>query len=175
MGVWIDPWEEAILREEGATYCKVYGHSVMSCAKTAETIKMPFEIWTRVGQRNHRNSERPMRRRNFYGKEHTRVCLTTLSDVSCAKMTEPIEMVFALCGLQAQLLHGVHIGATWRILLKTPCAAAMRPFCQISLTTCLTNICSSLTASSIVPISITCTKIEIVGGAFHKVTTPSWI
>jgi len=43
------PWEEAILRGEGAAYCKVglYGRFAMSCAKTAETIKMPLiGIWT---------------------------------------------------------------------------------------------------------------------------------
>jgi len=34
--------------EEGATHCKVQGHSVVSCAKTAEPIKMPFGIWTRI-------------------------------------------------------------------------------------------------------------------------------
>ena len=53
MGIQIAPWVEAILRGEGAAYCQVYGHSAVSCAKTAETIKMPFGIWTRVGQRNH--------------------------------------------------------------------------------------------------------------------------
>jgi len=26
---------------------------IMSCAKTAELIKMPFGMWTRVGSRNH--------------------------------------------------------------------------------------------------------------------------
>jgi len=30
----------------------------------------------------------------------------------------------------------VHTGATWRILLNRPRAAAMRPFCEITLTTC---------------------------------------
>jgi len=30
----------------------------------------------------------------------------------------------------------VHIGATWRICENRPCAAAMRPFCKITLTTC---------------------------------------
>jgi len=30
----------------------------------------------------------------------------------------------------------VHIGATWQIRLNRLCAAAMRPFCQITLTTC---------------------------------------
>jgi len=33
-------------------------------------------------------------------------------------------------------MMGMHIGVTWRIRLNRPCAAAMRPFCQITLTTC---------------------------------------
>ena len=31
---------------------------------------------------------------------------------------------------------GVHVGTTWPIQLNRPCAAAMRPFDQITLTTC---------------------------------------
>jgi len=47
---------------------KVYGHFAVSYAKTAETIKMPFGIWTTVGQRNHVSDgipDRPMQRHNF--------------------------------------------------------------------------------------------------------------
>ena len=29
------------------------GHSVVSCANTAEPIKMPFGLWAWMGQRNH--------------------------------------------------------------------------------------------------------------------------
>jgi len=28
-------------------------------------------------------------------------------------------------------IHGVHIGATWRIRLKCPCATAMRPYVKL--------------------------------------------
>jgi len=35
------------------------------------------------------------------------------------------------------VLDGVHIGATWRIWLNSPCAAAMRHFCQSTLATYL--------------------------------------
>jgi len=56
------------------------------------------------------------------------------SAVSCAKMTEPIQMLF---GLWMWILVGPrkHVlrGATWRIRLSRPCAAVMRPFCQITL------------------------------------------
>jgi len=42
------------LREgEGTSHCKVWGHSAIICAKTAEQIKMPFGLWTRLGPRNH--------------------------------------------------------------------------------------------------------------------------
>jgi len=54
-------------------------------------------------------------------------------------MAEPIEMPFELwsrVGPRMHVLRGVHTGATWRIPLNRPCAAAMRPFCQITLTTC---------------------------------------
>jgi len=52
-------------------------------------------------------------------------------------MTEPIEMPFGLwtqVGPRKHVLHGVHIGATWRIRLNRPCsggpneAAEMRPY-----------------------------------------------
>ena len=59
--------------------------------------------------------------------------------MSCAKATEPIEMPFGMltqAGQRKHVLDGLHIGATWRIQLNRPCVAVMRPFCQITLTTC---------------------------------------
>jgi len=60
--------------------------------------------------------------------------------MNCAKMAEPIEMLFGLLtqvGPRKHVLGDVHSGATWRIpVLNRPCAAAMRPFCQITLTIC---------------------------------------
>ena len=54
----------------------------------AETIEMPFRVWTRMGPRKH-------------------------------------------------VLDGMHIGATWRIPMDRPCAAAVQPFVKLlSLTTC---------------------------------------
>jgi len=47
--------EGAILRGKGL-HCKVYGHSKVStgtCAKTAEPIVMPFELWAQTRPRNH--------------------------------------------------------------------------------------------------------------------------
>jgi len=37
----------------------------------------------------------------------------------------------------------VHIGATWRIRENRPCAAAMRPFCKITLTTCYNSVAAT--------------------------------
>jgi len=45
-------WNGAILRVKRASHCKVYGHSVVPCATTAETIEMPFGLWARMGRRN---------------------------------------------------------------------------------------------------------------------------
>jgi len=61
------------------------------------------------------------------------------SAVSCAKMAEPIEMLFGTwtpVGPRKHVLGGVHTGATWQIPLNRPCVAAMLPFCEITLTTC---------------------------------------
>jgi len=35
----------AILRGKGVSHCKVYGHSAVICAKTAELKEMPFRLW----------------------------------------------------------------------------------------------------------------------------------
>ena len=63
---------------------------------------------------------------------------------SAAKTAEPIEMPlgYGLGWAQGSTCQiGVHIGATWRIRLNRPCAAAMRQFCQITLTTCYCGHC----------------------------------
>jgi len=58
------------------------------------------------------------------------------SAVSCAKMAKPIEMPFG-CGLRwVQGSIGGGALATWRTWLNRPGVAAMRPFCQITLSTC---------------------------------------
>ena len=59
--------------------------------------------------------------------------------VSCAKMAKRIDMPFELwtwVGPRKHVLGRMHTGATWRIPLNRSCAAAMEPFCQITLTTC---------------------------------------
>jgi len=50
------------------------------------------------------------------------------------KTAEPIEMPFGIwtrVGPRKHVLGGVHIGATWRIPLNRPCAAAMRPVVKL--------------------------------------------
>jgi len=62
------------------------------------------------------------------------------SAVSCATMAEQMEMAFGLwtrVGPRKHVLHGVHIGATWRIRLNRSCsggqndAAAMRLYIKL--------------------------------------------
>jgi len=71
---------------------------VVSCAKTAEPIKMLFELGIRMGPRNHaldESPDRPMRRCNFYGIGHAEACPSTLCHELC-KMAEAIEIPFGL-------------------------------------------------------------------------------
>jgi len=53
MGVQIPPWEGAIFRGKGASRCKVWGHSAVICAKTAEPNQMPFWLWAGIDRRSH--------------------------------------------------------------------------------------------------------------------------
>jgi len=45
-------------------------------------------------------------------------------------------------GPRKHVLCGVHTGASWRIPLSCPYAAAMQTFCHITLTTCLISDCT---------------------------------
>ena len=63
--------------------------------------------------------------------------------VICSKTAEPIEIPFGLwtqVGQRKHVLGGVHAGASWRMPLNRPCAAAMRPACQITLITCFISL-----------------------------------
>jgi len=51
--------------------------------------------------------------------------------MSCAKTTDPIEMLFG-CGLRwKHVLDGMHIGAAWRIWLNCLCSAVMWPYVKL--------------------------------------------
>jgi len=39
--------------EGKGAHCKVWGHSAVICANTAELIEMPFGLWARMGRKNH--------------------------------------------------------------------------------------------------------------------------
>jgi len=47
------PTERGNFEGEGLVHCKVYGHSAVSCSKTAETTEMPFGLWARIDSTNH--------------------------------------------------------------------------------------------------------------------------
>jgi len=53
MEVQIPQCKAAISSGIGMAKIKVQGPSAVSCAKTAEPIKMSFQVWTRVGPRKH--------------------------------------------------------------------------------------------------------------------------
>ena len=66
------------------------------------------------------------------------VCISSVwlsvTIVSPAETAEPIEMPFSVwtrVGPMKHVFDGVHIGATWRIQLNRPCAAAMRLYVKL--------------------------------------------
>ena len=83
--------------------------------------------------------------------------------ISCTKMAEPMDMPFGLwtpIDPRKDVLHGGgHIGATWRIRLNRPCAAAVRPFSLITLRTC-SNLKSSFTRSKDKPVNQSLKKLK---------------
>jgi len=76
--------------------------TLVSPAKTAESMEIPFGLWARMGRRNNVLDRSP----------------EVLSDVAMAT-------IFWLS------IYGVHIFATWRIRLNRLCAAAMRPYIKL--------------------------------------------
>jgi len=66
------------------------------------------------------------------------VCLSVRHDHELCKMAEPIEIPFCLRTQASTRKHVLDRGAHWRNManrLNRQCAAMMRPFCQITLTT----------------------------------------
>jgi len=127
------PWKGTILRGND-TPRHARRHSDVSCAKTAEPVEMPFWLWIRLGPRKHRlhGVKIPMQRGNFRGKymsghdrRHCRqLCKNGRRDrdaIWVADSGRPQEVC----------VTWGHIGATWRIRLNRPCAAAMRPYVKL--------------------------------------------
>ena len=84
---------------------------------------------------------------------------------SLGKMAEPIEMPFGnwtRVGQRKQVLGGVHTGATWRIPLNRPCAAAM--FIFMCITKLQTDCCLQHQIAAFAPLTST-TRELAYGGA----------
>jgi len=92
----------------------------------AEPIEMPLGLWAWMVQRNHAldGSADPTIRRGNFGERgvHFKV-----SGVSCAKMAEPINLLFGLCTWVGRR----HIGATWQIQLNHLSATVMRSYVKL--------------------------------------------
>ena len=86
-----------------------------------------------------------MRPINYYRRSSV-ICLSvcpSVTIVSPAKTAEPIAIPLG-CESSGpnepcRLLDGVHIGATWRIRLNRPCAAAMRPYVKLLVAVTVTH------------------------------------
>jgi len=137
------PWEGAILRGKGASHCKVWGHSAVVHAKTAETIEMPFGLSTRVGPENHildGGPDPPCQAAMFEG----------LSAVSCARTAEWVYLTFGLwthvgrrkhkfsyiCQVAPMCPHGkAHSHHLVNMIEPSVCGGNV-VLCQITLTSC---------------------------------------
>ena len=135
---------------EGASHCKVYGHSAVICAKVAEPIEMPFGLWDRMGPRNHLldDGPDPPWEGTIFGEWGTHC---KASAVRCAKMAELIDLPFRLWTWVGQRKHKFnricqvapmcpHERAHWRHVVNTiepPVFGGDVVFlCHITLTTC---------------------------------------
>jgi len=109
-----DPsWGGAILRGKGKPQ-HAQLHSDMKCAKTAEPIKIPFVLWTRVGPRKHCPFAFPCEGA-FLGKGHARACLTTLCGELCKNSSTDRDVVWVVDsrGPKDACVTWGRIGASW--------------------------------------------------------------
>jgi len=141
------------------------GQSVTTAnpAKTAESIDMPFGLCDSGGPEKalldgvlhgvqiHMQGTILREKGAAYSKVLETLCRELY------KMTETTEMPCGMWTPVGPRVHGstyeirVHTGATWRTRLNRPCAAAMRPFCQITLTTCYYSYYSINTEKCVIP------------------------
>jgi len=140
---------------EGPSHCKVYGHSAVICAKTAEPIQMPFGLWTRMGPSKHvlDGAKMPHAKGQLLGE---RTCLGMPNDtaVSCAKMAELIDLPFGLwtrvgrrkhkfnhiCKTAPMCPHGRANRLQPENTIELSVCGGDAALCQITLTTCYTVI-----------------------------------
>jgi len=122
------------LEGKGESHCKVWRHSVVSCAKTSEPIEMPFRLWARMGPRNHVLDRSPQVLRDVAMATNfgTKIAITGFVRMIA---TRRLVMEGSLSGRPTECrycrylahrerchcnhfwlsLYGVHVGATCRI------------------------------------------------------------
>ena len=86
--------------------------TLVSPAKTAEPIEMPFGLWARIGPRNHvldGGSDPHGKGVILRGKGASRCKVYWHSVVICAKTSEPIEMPFGLWTWVGPGNHVLHV------------------------------------------------------------------
>ena len=95
-------------------HCKVQGRSVVSCAKTAELIKMPFGLWTLVCHRNHEldGVQTPIGRGNFEGEKGGRSTVNIGTTVRvrrrCGYLSNYFDYLF-LCFLVLVFVYNCYV------------------------------------------------------------------
>jgi len=78
-----EPHERAIIRGKDMLG-HTRQHSVVSCAKMAETIDLPFGLWSRVGQKKHKfNRIRQVAPMCPHGSAHLRNLANTIEPFGC--------------------------------------------------------------------------------------------
>jgi len=128
----------------------------VSPAKTVAPIEMPFGFWARMGCRNHVLDGAPevlmdVAMATDFG---TQFAVTGFVGYNFGCMIASDTLLILRVGFRGQAIrrrhsrdrvskgrchgnhfwlsiYGVHIGATWRIRLNRPCAAAMRPYVKL--------------------------------------------
>jgi len=83
----------------------------MSCAKTAEPIEMPFGLWTRVGPAKHQLDGAQISHAKGQLLRDTPGMIDATA-MSCAKMTEPIDLPFGLRTWVGRRKHKFNRNAT---------------------------------------------------------------
>jgi len=145
------PWVVAIFGERG-THIKVQGHSVVTCAKTAESIVMPFGLWSGNDPRNLKldGLQIPHEKGQFGGKGSPIVKYRDFLPWTVQKQLNR-SICHLRCGLGwaegstssiifARWRQCAHmVGHIWRHLANTiqpSVCGSDAVLCQITLTTC---------------------------------------
>jgi len=110
--------------------------TIVSPAKTAEPMEIPFGIWTRVGPRNHVLDGGPDPHTLMDDFERQRGRTTTCLDMSGGRYTQSYSPGAALVRCRCRLVCSRWV-AHWRSLANTiepclcRCAATMRPLIKL--------------------------------------------